>query len=146
MKINRDFEGEFGKGSGFGLIKPTTYMNLSGASVGLACRFYKIEPCDVLVVSDDADLPLGKLRMRTNGSSGGHNGLKSVIAAIGEDFCRLKIGIGAPEQLDLADYVLAKFSEDEEKQLPNILMEAEKLCETWLNEGFEKAALLTSQI
>ena len=95
------------------LMKPTTYMNLSGESVGQAARFYKIPPERVLVISDDVALPQGKLRIRRSGSAGGHNGLKNIIAHLGSDqFPRLKVGVGGkpyPDS-DMADWVLGKFT------------------------------------
>ena len=96
-------------GAGVLLMKPQTYMNESGQAVGQAARFYKIPPQRVLVVSDDINLPCGKLRIRERGSAGGHNGLKSVIAHLGsEDFPRIRIGVGAPPQggAEQIDWVL----------------------------------------
>jgi PTH1 family peptidyl-tRNA hydrolase len=93
------------------LMKPQTLMNLSGDAVGQAVRFYKLPPARVLVVSDDVALPLGRLRVRTKGSAGGHNGLKSIIAALGtEDFPRVRLGVGAPPHPDyeMADWVLGR--------------------------------------
>ena len=94
------------------LMKPQTFMNLSGEAVGEAARFYKIPPEHVLVISDEVSLPLGKLRVRQKGSAGGHNGLKSIIAALGSDgFPRVRIGVGAPPhpEYDMADWVLSVF-------------------------------------
>lgn len=97
------------------LLKPQTFMNLSGRSVRELAQFYKIRPEDILVTYDDMDLPLGRLRMRNSGSAGGHNGIKSMIAELGtEEFWRLKIGINRPPVgWDSARYVLAPFSKDE---------------------------------
>jgi len=94
------------------LMKPQTFMNLSGEAVGQAARFYKLQPEQVLVVSDEVSLPIGKLRIRQKGSAGGHNGLKSVIAHLGSDgFPRIRIGVGAPPhpEFDMADWVLSAF-------------------------------------
>ena len=94
------------------LMKPQTFMNLSGEAVGQAARFYKLQPEQVLVVSDEVSLPIGKLRIRQKGSAGGHNGLKSVIAHLGSDaFPRIRIGVGAPPhpEYDMADWVLSVF-------------------------------------
>ena len=94
------------------LMKPQTFMNLSGEAVGEAARFYKIPPEHVLVVSDEVSLPLSRLRVRPKGSAGGHNGLKSIIAALGSDaFPRIRIGVGAPPHpdYDMADWVLSVF-------------------------------------
>lgn len=97
------------------LMKPQTYMNNSGDAVGAALRFHHLSPADVLVICDDVNLPLGKLRIRPGGSYGGQNGLKSIIAALGTDeFPRLRIGVGRPEGGDgLRDYVLGKWERDE---------------------------------
>ena len=98
------------------LMKPVTYMNLSGEAVGQAARFYKVPPERVLVISDDVSLPQGKLRIRRSGSAGGHNGLKNIIAHLGTDqFPRLRIGVGSKPHpdYDLAAWVLSDFSPSE---------------------------------
>src|SRR5262245_66256398 len=96
------------------LAQPQTFMNLSGNAVAGIMAFYKVRPADVLVVVDEVQLPLGKLRLRPSGSAGGHNGLKSIIAMIGSDFSRLRIGVGrGDENWDLSDHVLGKFQADE---------------------------------
>lgn len=98
------------------LMKPTTYMNLSGDAIAAAANFYKIPPEQVLVIYDDISLPPGKLRLRRKGSAGGHNGIKSIIAQLGtEEFPRIRVGVGAKPnpQYDLADWVLSKFSEED---------------------------------
>ena len=98
------------------LMKPTTYMNLSGDAIAAAANFYKIPPEQVLVIYDDISLPPGKLRLRRKGSAGGHNGIKSIIAQLGtEEFPRIRVGVGAKPnpQSDLADWVLSKFSEED---------------------------------
>ena len=123
VKINklryRALTGEFRAGGQRVLVlKPQTYMNLSGESVKLAGGFYKIPPDHVLVVSDDVALPLGKLRIRAGGSAGGHNGLKNIIAHLGTDqFPRIRVGVGAPEHPDheMIDWVIGKFSPAEKK-------------------------------
>ena len=123
VKINklryRALTGEFRAGGQRVLVlKPQTYMNLSGESVKLAGGFYKIPPDHVLVVSDDVALPLGKLRIRAGGSAGGHNGLKNIIAHLGTDqFPRIRVGVGAPEHPDheMIDWVIGKFSPAERK-------------------------------
>lgn len=98
------------------LMKPTTYMNLSGDAIAAAANFYKIPPEQVLVIYDDISLPPGKLRLRRKGSAGGHNGIKSIIAQLGtEEFPRIRVGVGAKPnpQYDLADWVLSKLSEED---------------------------------
>jgi len=100
------------------LMKPQTYMNLSGGAVRQAMRYYKVPLSNVVAISDDVSLPTGKLRVRRRGSAGGHNGLKDIIAKCGgEDFPRIKIGVGAPphEDYDMADWVLSKLVGDDEK-------------------------------
>ena len=97
------------------LVKPQTFMNASGEAVGPLMRYYKIDPSDVYCIYDDMDLPVGKLRIRPNGSSGGHNGIKSIIAETGtQEFDRIKIGIGRPQKgMTVVNHVLGKFSEDD---------------------------------
>lgn len=100
------------------VIKPQTYMNLSGEAVKLAGGFYKIPPQRVLVISDDVSLPLGKLRIRASGSAGGHNGLKNIIAHLGTDaFPRIKVGVGAPAhpEHEMVDWVIGNFTGEEKK-------------------------------
>lgn len=105
------------------LMKPQTFMNLSGESVGEAARFFKISPSNIVVLSDDISLDVGKLRVRRKGSAGGHNGLKSITEHIGSDeYPRIKIGVGQKPHpdYDLADWVLSAFNEDEKKRLAEI--------------------------
>lgn len=101
------------------VLKPQTFMNLSGDAVGEAARFYKIPPERVIIIHDDVSLPVGRLRIRKKGSAGGHNGLKSIIGQIGEDFMRIKIGVGEKPHpdYDLADWVLGKFTDRDKKLL-----------------------------
>ncbi|MGI5901419.1 MAG: aminoacyl-tRNA hydrolase [Desulfitobacteriia bacterium] len=115
-------------------LKPFTYMNLSGLSVRELVHYYRIEKEDFLIVHDDLDLPLGKLRLRSKGSSGGHNGLKSIIGELGyEDFWRLKIGVGRPqEKWEVIDYVLSAFKREEEKILAEVLSKACEAATLWL--------------
>lgn len=106
-------------GQGNYLVKPQTYMNLSGEAVAKIAHFYRIEPAEILVVSDDVALPLGRLRIRPKGSAGGHNGIKSLIQHLGtETFPRLRVGIGSTgDQRDMVDHVLGKFSNSERSEL-----------------------------
>lgn len=111
------------------VMKPQTYMNLSGESVGEAARFYKIPPEHVLVISDDIDLPAGRLRIRPGGSAGGHNGLKSVIERTGSpDFLRLRLGVGrdAHNRANVVGHVLGRFSPDDRKVMDEVVAEAIK--------------------
>ena len=111
------------------LMKPLTFMNASGIAIEAAAHFYKIPPERVLVLFDDISLPVGKLRIRKNGSAGGHNGLKSIISCLGSDqFPRVKIGVGAKPHpdYDLADWVLSTFQKDELSRMKEAM---EKACE-----------------
>jgi PTH1 family peptidyl-tRNA hydrolase len=125
------------------LIKPLTFMNLSGQAIGELLRYFKIEVADLLVVVDEAQLPLGKLRARMRGSAGGHNGLKSVIAHLGDDFSRLRLGVGLPAGVgedkgarrDLADHVLAKFETDEAAEVERMIGRAADAAETFITSG-----------
>jgi PTH1 family peptidyl-tRNA hydrolase len=129
-------------GQGVLVMKPTTYMNLSGEAVGEAARFYKIPADHVLVISDDVDLPLGKLRIRKSGSAGGHNGLKSIIQHLGSDqFPRLRIGVGGKPHpdYDMADWVLGKFQGEDKKRIDQAVDRAADAVEVLLQSGAEKA-------
>ena len=123
------------------LLKPQTYMNLSGDAVGEAARYYHIPPERVLVVSDDVSLPLAKLRVRTKGSAGGHNGLKSIIAALGtENFPRVKIGVGAPPHpdYDMADWVLGAFRNQDAADMAEAAGRAWEAVKSYITEGPER--------
>lgn len=140
LKTNQTFDGELSKAAQLILLKPLTFMNLSGMSVSKVCHYYDVETQNVLVICDDVAIPFGELRMREKGSSGGHNGLGDIIRFLGPETQRLRVGIGDPGSFDLADYVLAQFSSDEREQLPQIIGEAATICETWLTSGFQKSA------
>lgn len=113
-------------------VEPQTFMNLSGEPTYRIAAWHKIAARDMLVVVDDLDLPFGKLRMRERGSSGGHNGLKSLIAHFGEDFPRLRIGIGRDRSGEAIEHVLGTFSPEEEPRLPAIVTAAADGIERWL--------------
>jgi len=122
------------------LAKPLTFMNLSGTAVKPLMSGYKIEPEDLLVVYDDLDLPLGKLRLRPRGGSGGHKGMESIIQALGhEEFPRLRLGIGRPADSGVVDYVLSDFSESEMAVMEKVYELAIEVVEVWLKEGMEAA-------
>ena len=140
LKTNQTFEGEVSRTTDLILLKPLTFMNLSGMSVSKVCHYYKVETQNVLVICDDAAIPFGTLRMREKGSSGGHNGLSDIIRYLGPEVKRLRIGIGDPGSFDLADYVLAQFSSSELEEIPQIIGEAATICETWLTSGFQESA------
>ena len=124
------------------LMKPQTFMNLSGDAVIEAAKFYKVPAERVLVVSDDISLPTGKLRIRTKGSAGGHNGLKSIIARLGtEAFPRVKIGVGAPPHpdYDMADWVLGTFKNQDAEDMDAATARAWDAAVCYITEGPEKA-------
>ncbi len=105
------------------LIKPSTLMNLSGEAAAAATHFYKVSTDNVIAVHDELDIPFGQIRTRVSGSSAGHNGIKSVSQYIGEDYGRVRVGIGAETKLDASDFVLAKFSKEEQAQLSQLTKE-----------------------
>ncbi len=122
------------------LLKPETFMNLSGRSVGQAVRFYKIELSDVLVVCDDLNLPVGKLRIRTGGSAGGQKGLRDIAAQLGTDqFPRLRIGIGEAGEGQAVDYVLGRFRGPERAQMDDALILASQAVAVWATQGVQAA-------
>ena len=124
------------------LMKPQTYMNLSGEAAGEAARFYKLPPERVLVISDDVSLPLGKIRVRGGGSAGGHNGLKNIIAHLGSDqFPRVKVGVGAPPnpEHDLIDWVTGAFSASERKTVDAALDRALDAAACVIEKGVTEA-------
>jgi PTH1 family peptidyl-tRNA hydrolase len=140
-----DFDGIIGTGIINGekliLAKPTTYMNLSGKCVRQILDYYKIDTKDIIVIYDDISLDVGKIRIRPKGSAGGHNGIKSIISHLGtEDFPRVRIGIGNKLlQMDLADYVLGKFNEDERLVINKTLNISSEAIECIINNGIEKS-------
>lgn len=123
------------------LVKPMTYMNLSGECVREVADFYKAGPQDILVIFDDISLEPGKIRIRAKGSAGGHNGIKSIIAHLGsEQFARIKCGIGEkPKGYDLADYVLGHFSKDELEIIDSGIQRAQEACACILTQGIDAA-------
>lgn len=123
------------------LLRPQTFMNLSGKAVAAAADFYKIEHEDILIVHDDMDLPCGQLRLRAQGSAGGHNGIKDIIAKLGNDtkIARCKIGISHPVYGDTVNYVLGSFSAEEKELLRPAVAEAAAAVECWITEGIGAA-------
>ena len=130
--------------SGGGVVlvaKPLTFMNLSGQAIGELLRYFKVDVGDLLVIVDEVQLPLGKLRARARGSAGGHNGLKSIIAHLGDEFSRLRVGVGrgptadGQAQRDLADHVLARFDPDERVEAQKMTMRAADAAETFITSG-----------
>ena len=126
------------------LMKPQTYMNLSGNAVAPAAAYYKIPAERIIVICDDVSLPVGKVRIRTKGSSGGHNGLKSIISALGTDsFPRIKIGVGAPAsnetEEDMINWVLGTFSGKDAATITEMCEQSVKAVSAIIGEGAEKA-------
>ncbi len=123
------------------VVKPLTMMNLSGEAVALVAGFYKIDPPAILVVADDVNLPLGRLRLRARGTAGGHNGFRSIIACLGTgEFPRLRVGVGRGDpRRDLADHVLARFDGDERDEVERTIARAADAVDTVLAEGIEAA-------
>lgn len=122
------------------LAKPLTFMNLSGQAVAGLAGFYKIEPADVFVVTDDVALPLGRLRARRDGGAGGHNGLKSIIQSLAtQAFPRMRVGVGRGDnRRDLADHVLGRFDADERDTVSAAVLRAADATEMFLSEGIER--------
>ncbi len=140
----RRFEAQLAEGQVAGhrviVAKPQTFMNLSGAAVGKLYAFYKVAPQDLLVVYDDLDLPLGKLRLRPRGSAGGHHGMESIIAHIGtSDFPRLRIGIGRPNPDADVDHVLGHFAHDELPVMQDMIARATEAVQVWMADGISAA-------
>ena len=124
------------------LVKPQTYMNLSGESLRAACDFFKVDPEEgLIVIYDDISLEPGQLRIRLKGSAGGHNGIKNIIAHLGtQEFPRIKVGVGAkPPKMDLADYVLSRFGAEEQKIMDEAFGEAAEAAVMMMTTGAERA-------
>ncbi|KRM96236.1 peptidyl-trna hydrolase (pth) [Liquorilactobacillus aquaticus DSM 21051] len=118
------------------LAKPMTYMNESGRSVGPLLDYFGIDIADFIVIHDDMDLPVGQLRLRQKGSAGGHNGIKSIIAHLGtQNFKRIRIGIDHPQKQSVVDWVLSKFSAQQEKSLEEGIQHATAALDSWLADN-----------
>lgn len=146
LELNKEmFNGVYAKtriqGEDVIFVKPQTFMNLSGECVGQLCRYFKVEVEDVFVVYDDMEIRFGQLRIRKNGSSGGHNGIKSLIQHLGsQEFPRLKIGVGRPsENRSVVSHVLAQFSPIQEKHLPELLTAAVGAVEMFIADELRAA-------
>ena len=152
LSENRKFKAEFGEGRStktekIYLLKPLTYMNRSGQAIRAVVDWYKLPPSSVLIIYDDMDLPMGRLRLRLSGSAGGHNGMKSAIAHLGtQEFPRLRIGIGKPKNVTAESgdpktisHVLGKFSPTESKLMTQMLDLVVETVEISLKQGIEKA-------
>ncbi|GAB4564270.1 MAG: aminoacyl-tRNA hydrolase [Anaerolineae bacterium] len=123
------------------LVKPLTFMNAAGTAVAPVARFFKVLPSDLLVVYDDLDLPLGRIRVRPEGGSGGHNGMKSIIQHLGtQAFPRVRVGIGRPPgRMDPADYVLQDFTPEQEEVMAEVRDRVVEAIECWLQNGVVEA-------
>lgn len=120
ISIKKDFKSEYVKINDTIFQKPLTYMNLSGDAIQNLANYYKINKDDILIIFDDMDLNIGEIKIKKNGSSGGHNGIKSIISHFGNEFNRLKIGIGKPKNKDIISYVLGNFSKEENEILEKL--------------------------
>ncbi len=130
---NKKFMGELYKAGDLLLLKPQTFMNLSGKSVQAVASFYKINPDNILVIHDEIDLPFGAVRIKKGGGNGGHNGLKSIDALITKEYNRLRLGVGKPERKEMvASYVLSDFSKEEQPQLEKFINYAAEVAKMWL--------------
>lgn len=140
IPVNRiKFRGMYGEGEICGcrviLLKPITYMNLSGESISEAANFYKLKNESIVIIHDDISLECGRLRIRIKGSAGGHNGIKNIINCLGSDeFVRIKIGVGQPDD-DLVPYVLGKFSKEDREKIEKIFSISADAVETIIKEG-----------
>ncbi|WML46439.1 aminoacyl-tRNA hydrolase [Neobacillus sp. PS3-40] len=128
----------FYKGEKILLLKPLTYMNLSGESIRAIMDYYQIDMENFLVVFDDLDLPVGKIRLRQKGSAGGHNGIKSTISHLGtQQFNRIRVGIDRPVSgMNIADYVLGRFQKEEQVEIQEAVKKSAEACESWLTNPF----------
>lgn len=140
-------QAEAAQAAGAWLVKPSTFMNLSGAAVQAALARERIAPEDMLVIHDDIDLPLGRLRLRRGGGAGGQRGVQDVIARIGPDFARLKVGISRPpEAWTVEHWVLSRFREDERALLDRVVEHAAEAVERLRRDGWDKAVAWTNAL
>ncbi|WP_428910334.1 aminoacyl-tRNA hydrolase [Niallia sp. Krafla_26] len=136
------FKGIFGyrtiEGEKVFLLKPLTYMNLSGESISALMNYYQMDVEDLVVIYDDLDLPVGKIRLRQKGSAGGHNGIKSIISHLGtSDFNRIRVGINRPSNgMPIVDYVLGRFQQEEMEQVQIAVVKSVDACEEWIKKPF----------
>lgn len=143
--IRREFEGEVARLEGAGeptyLLKPQTFMNESGRSVGAFSRYHRLDPCEVVVIFDEINMPFGRAKLSNGGSAGGHNGLASIISHLGGDFVRYRIGIGPrhPPEIDLKDYVLGKLTTEQQNTLFQKTPEFLEGIDLLLRQGLEPA-------
>lgn len=123
------------------VLKPQTYMNLSGESVQPLCQFFKIDVSEILVVQDELDLPFGQIHFKKGGGLAGHNGLKSITKMMGsQDFYRMRIGIGRPDRGSVSSWVLSKFPVSQNTELEIVMKNANEALDMFLKDGFKKAS------
>ncbi len=126
------------KGEDIIFLKPLTYMNLSGECVSKFAHYYKVEPHDILIIHDDLDMNFGRIKLKENGSSGGHNGIKNIIECLrSEEFKRLKFGISNNKLIDTKDYVLGKFNEEEIEEIKNLSIKVNNILNDYVNFSFQ---------
>ena len=141
----KKFKGLYGRGIIGGekvlLLKPQTFMNLSGESIKAAADFYKVDHEHIIIIYDDISLDVGQLRIRKKGSAGGHNGIKNIIAHLGtQEFSRIRVGVGdKPKKMDLADYVLSRFSKEDRVLMEDAFKDASKAVNVMITEGVDAA-------
>ena len=142
LKFSKKNNGLFCKvinDNSFILLKPLSYMNLSGTVIRRFVDYYKIKNEDILIIQDDLDMPVGKIKLKYKGSSGGHNGIKNIIENLNTNcFPRFKIGISNNKEIDTKDYVLGKFSKEERDKLNKIIAFSEDIINDFLNTNFER--------
>ncbi len=147
--VREKFSGVWTKGDDVAVLKPMTYMNLSGDSIQPCAAFLKVAPADIVVVHDELDLPFGDVRLKAGGGHAGHNGLRSTIERMGTpDFLRVRIGIGRPPpgfRGDVADYVLQDFDASERAELPDVIVRALAAIEKVVKEGAQAAMNVVNQ-
>jgi PTH1 family peptidyl-tRNA hydrolase len=144
LRFDRDYEALVGEAQPPAgrvlLLKPMTYMNLSGRSVSAVVRFYKLDPGSLMVVYDDLDLTVGQVRIRAGGSAGGHKGMADVISAVGSpDLARVRIGIGKVHRAETVDHVLSRFAPDEREDIEQAVRTAADAVECWVAESIDVA-------
>lgn len=141
MRLNQEkFDGHVADGRVAGarvtLLEPQTYMNRSGKAVSAAANFYKLDPEEIIVVHDDIDLEVGRLKVKSGGGHGGHNGLRDIVGKLGQKgFTRLRIGVGRPDHRSVSDWVLSRFSSEEQTVIDRVCREAADAIEVVLSEG-----------
>ncbi len=142
----KSFEGELYKSKDLLLLKPTTFMNLSGKSVQSVSHFFKIDLDNILVIHDDIDLSFGALKIKKGGGHGGHNGLRSIDSLLGKEYNRLRLGVDKPSRKEMvANYVLGKFNSDEQKLLDNFIEYASNVASKWQNKPLNELKSLYSK-